>query len=87
MKLAFIHDGHLFYDTESRCYEFAYHELLERYTYLADDIAFIMRTNLISGDRKFIPVPSAVHVVGVPNFKSPKIYLIERKKAEKIVEK
>lgn len=87
MKLTFIHDGPLFYDSEGRYYEFAYHELLERYAYLADDITFMMRTKPISGDRKFTPVPSAVHVVSVPNFKSPKLYLTERKRAEKIVEK
>ena len=36
MKLAFIHDGPLFYDKEGNYYEFAYHELYERYSYLAE---------------------------------------------------
>lgn len=87
MKLTFVHDGPLFFDKDRKYYEFAYHELLERYTYLADDITFMMRTRPISGNRKFTLVPDAVNVVSVPNFKSPKKYFAEKKKAEAIVEK
>lgn len=86
MKLTFVHDGPLFYDKDGNYYEFAYHELLERYSYLADDISFMMRTKPISGDRKFTPVPKAVKVISVPNFKSPKTYFNLKKEAEKIVE-
>lgn len=85
MNLTFVHDGPLFYDEEGKYYEFAYHELLERYSYLADDITFMMRTKPINGNRKFTPVPKEIHVVSVPNFKSPKLYLTDRKKAEAIV--
>lgn len=87
MKLTFVHDGPLFYDGEGRYYEFAYHELLERYSYIADDITFMMRTKPMVGDGKFTPVPETIHVVSVPNFKSPKLYFTERKKAEAIVQK
>lgn len=87
MILTFVHDGPLFYDKEGRYYEFAYHELLERYSYLADEITFMMRTKPISGDRKFTPVPEAVNVVSVPNFKSPKTYFTQKKNAEEIVKK
>lgn len=87
MMLTFVHDGPLFYDKEGRYYEFAYHELLERYSYLADDITFIMRTKPISGDRKFTPVPQDVNVVSVPNFKSPKCYFTQKRKARRIVKK
>ena len=85
MKLTFVHDGPLFYDEEGKYYEFAYHELLQRYSYLADDITFMMRTKPINGNRKFTPVPKEIHVVSVPNFKSPKLYFTEKKKAEVIV--
>lgn len=86
MKLTFVHDGPLFYDKDGNYYEFAYHELLERYSYLADDISFMMRTKPISGDRKFTPVPKAVKVISVPNFKSPKTYFTMKRRAEQIVE-
>lgn len=86
MKLTFIHDGPLFYDADGRYYEFAYHELYERYSYMADDITFMMRTKPISGERKFTEVPDKVNVVSVPNFKSPKTYLREKRNAERIIE-
>lgn len=87
MKLTFIHDGPLFYDKNGKYYEFAYHELQERYSYIAGEITFMMRTKSINGDRKFTPVPAAIHVVSVPNFKSPKLYFSEKKKAEMIVKR
>lgn len=86
MKLVFVHDGPLFYDKEGNYYEFAYHELLQRYSYLADEITFMMRTKPIDGTRKFTPVPKEIKVVSVPNFKSPKLYLKNKPTAEKIIE-
>lgn len=86
MKLTFVHDGPLFYDRDGNYYEFAYHELLERYSYLADEVSFMMRTKPISGDRKFTLVPKKVKVISVPNFKSPKTYFTMKRKAEQIVE-
>ena len=85
MRLTFVHDGPLFYDEEGRYYEFAYHELQERYSYMADEITFMMRTKPINGRRKFTVVPETVQVVSVPNFKSPKLYFTEKKTAESIV--
>lgn len=87
MKLVFVHDGPLFYDNNGNYYEFAYHELFERYSYMADEITFLMRTKSIEGDKKFTLVPSQIRVVSVPNFKSPEMYLKNRKKAEKIIER
>ena len=86
MKLTFVHDGPLFYDNDGNFYEFAYHELFERYSYLADEVYFMMRTKPIDGEKKFTLVPKEVKVIKVPNFKTPKSYFIEKKKAEKIVE-
>lgn len=87
MRLTFVHDGPLFYDDEGKYYEFAYHELLERYSYLANEIIFMMRTKPINGSRKFTPVPTDIKVISIPNFKSPKLYFTEKKKAEAIIEK
>lgn len=87
MKLVFVHDGPLFFDDDGNYYEFAYHELLERYSYMADEITFMMRTKKIDGINKFTPVPKEIKVVSVPNFKSPKLYLKNKKAAEDIVEK
>ncbi|MBO5559438.1 glycosyltransferase family 4 protein [Ruminococcus sp.] len=86
MKLVFIHDGPLFYDKEGNYYEFAYHELYERYSYLADEITFLIRTKPVEG-KSFTPVPPQIKVISVPNFKSPKTILVNKPKAEKIVEK
>lgn len=87
MKLTFIHDGPLFFDDKKNYYEFAYHKLYERYSYMADNITFMMRTKPISEERKFTKVPEQINIVSVPNFKDPKIYFKEKKRAAKIVEK
>ena len=86
MKLVFIHDGPLFYDKEGNYYEFAYHELYERYSYLADEITFMIRTKPVEG-KTFTLVPPQIKVISVPNFKSPKTILVNKPKAERIVEK
>ncbi|SFC82650.1 glycosyltransferase family 4 protein [Ruminococcus albus] len=86
MKLVFIHDGPLFYDKDGNYYEFAYHELYERYSYLADKITFMIRTKPVEG-KNFTLVPPQIKVISVPNFKSPKTILVNKPKAEKIVEK
>ena len=87
MKLVFVHDGPLFFDDNGDYYEFAYHELYERYSYMADEITFMMRTKKIEGENKFTPVPKQINVVSVPNFKNPKLYLKNKKIAQEIVEK
>lgn len=87
MRLTFIHDGPLFYNDDGNYFEFAYHELYERYSFLADEIYFMMRTKKIDSDKNFTPVPEQIKVVSVPNFKSPKVYLKNKKTASAIVEK
>ncbi len=86
MDLVFIHDGPLFYDKDGNYYEYAYHELYERYSYLADNITFMMRTKPVEG-KKFTPVPPQIKVISVPNFKSPRTILVNKPKAERIIEK
>ncbi len=86
-KLIFVHDGPLFYDEDGHYYEFAYHELLERYSYLAGKIEFMMRTKPIEGTKKFTPVPREIEIISVPNFKSPSTVLKNRRKAKNIIEK
>ena len=85
MKLVFVHDGPLFYDENGNYYEFAYHELLQRYSYLADEISFLMRIKPITKKRKFTLVPKDIKVVSVPDFKSIK-NIRKRKDASEIIE-
>ncbi|MBS6956411.1 MAG: glycosyltransferase family 4 protein [Enterocloster asparagiformis] len=86
MKLVFVHDGPLFYDKKGKYYEFAYHELYQRYSYFADNISFLIRTKAILGTNKFTPVPEQIKVVSVPNFKSLKTFLKNKPIAEAIIE-
>lgn len=87
MKLVFIHDGPLFFDDEGNYYEFAYHELFERYSYIANEISFLMRTKRINSVQKFTPVPKDINIISVPNFKSIKLYLKNKNMAEIIIKK
>ena len=87
MELTFVHDGPLFFDKDGNYYEFAYHELLERYSYMADNITFLIRTKPITGSKKFTLVPKEIKVVNVPNFKTPKRYFTKRKQVLEIIEK
>lgn len=83
-KLLFVHDGPIYYDADGQYYEFAYHGLLERYRYLADDITFLMRVEPVTEQTKNTPIPREVHIIGVPNFKDPGKYfkLISRVKRQ-----
>lgn len=85
MKILFVHDGPIFYDEEGNYYEYSFHGLYERYSYIADEVTFLMRTIPISKSTNNTLVPKEVQVIGVPNFKSPKIYFKEKPKAEKII--
>lgn len=85
MELTFVHDGPLFYDEQENYYEFAYHELFERYTYLADNISFLIRTKKIDSWRHYTKVPEEIRVISVPNFKGLKVYFKNKKRAKKIV--
>lgn len=84
-KLIFVHDGPVYYDDQNKYYEFAYHKLLERYSYLADEIYFLIRTSKIEGENKYTLIPEKIGIVSVPNFKSPTKYLKNKAEAEKIV--
>ena len=85
MKLLFVHDGPLFFDKLGNYYEFAYHKLFERYSSLASNISFLMRTNEITKDRTYTLVPKEIGVISVPNFKSISA-LKNIKKAKRIIE-
>ncbi len=87
MKLLFVHDGPLFYDKKGNYYEYAYHGLLERYSYIADEITFLMRTVPLMEQTKNTLVPEKIRVVSVPDFKSPSLYFKEKPRAEKIIER
>lgn len=84
MRLVFIHDGPI-YHKDGRYYEYSYHGLYERYSYLADEIIFLMRVNELPSEERYDIISEQVHIVSFPNFKSPSLYLKNRIKAEKII--
>ncbi len=86
MKLVFVHDGPLFYDKDGNYYEFAYRGLYERYSYLADEITFLIRTKPVDNNRKYTKVPKQINIISVPEFKNIRC-LKNIKYAKKIIEK
>ncbi len=86
-KLLFVHDGPIYYDDNGKFYEVSYHGLLERYQYIANDITFLMRVEPVSEHTRNTLVPEKVHVIGVPNFKNPRIYFKYIKRVRKIIKK
>lgn len=85
LKVAFIHDGPIFVDDRDTYYEYAYHGLLERYSYFADEITFLIRTKRATDCTRFTPLPDEVNVIPVPNYKNPRDYFRFRASAEDIV--
>ena len=85
MRLVFVHDGPLFCDKNGKYHEFSYHGLYERYSYLADDIVFLMRVEPLKEGESYNLVPDEIEVVGFHNFKSPKLYLKYKGAAEKTI--
>lgn len=85
MKLLFVHDGPAFLSDGGDYYEFSYHGLLERYSYLADEIEFLMRVEPLPENASLTPIPNEIEVVAVPNFKSPSSYFRCIKKAKEII--
>ena len=85
MRLVFVHDGPLFYDKNGKYHEFSYHGLYERYSYLADEIVFLMRTEQLPDGETYNIVPDEIKVVGFQNFKSPKRYFKYKGAAEKTI--
>lgn len=86
MKLVFVHDGPLF-ESGGNYYEYAYHNLYERYSYIADEITFLTRVAPIGTNGGLTLVPQAVKVTGVPNTKSPKALIQNSMAANHIIEK
>lgn len=87
MKLLFVHDGPVFRDRDGKCYEYAFHGLYERYSYLADEITFLMRVKPLTEDTKGSLLPEQVKLIEVPDFKTPKTYFTKKREAEHIIEK
>ena len=86
MKLAFIHDGPLF-ESDGGYYEYSYHNLYERYSYIADEITFLIRTAPVGPNSGLTPVPHEIKVTAVPNTKSPKALLRNSAEANQIIQK
>ncbi len=68
----FVHDGPVYRDADGCYYEFAYHNLYKRYSYLASSILFMMRAKKMKGTGHFTKIPEEIRIVAVPNIKSPK---------------
>lgn len=86
MKLIFIHNGPVFYDKNGIYYEYSYHNLYERYSYMADEISFIMRTYPIKETKEYTKIPQEVSIISVPNLMEIKGYISKRNEAKKIIE-
>lgn len=84
MRLVFIHDGPIYYKN-GKYYEYSYHGLYERYSYLAEEIVFLMRVDELPVGEKYELIPEKVQIVNIPNFKSPSLYLKNKKKAKEII--
>ena len=61
MKVLFVHDGPLFYDETGQYYEFAYHNLLERYKMESFSICFIFVNSAPLAEVKFTSSCAAVN--------------------------
>lgn len=87
MRLVFVHDGPVYYDEVGNFYEYTYHGLYERYSYLADEIIFVMRTQPLIKDEGHTKVPKEIQIVSFKNFKAPMLYFRNKKQVEEIIEK
>ncbi len=86
MNLLFVHDGPLYYDDNGVFYEFAYHKLKERYSILAENISFLIRTEKLVGNTSFTAVPKEITIISVPNFKTIRHHFSNKKIAKKIIQ-
>lgn len=88
MRLTFAYDGVLFYDNKGNWYGRNYAVLSSRYNVLSDDITYLMRTKLDDNAvGKMTRMPTDIKVVPVPNIMSPKDYIKNKIKANRIIEK
>lgn len=85
MKLLFIYDGRMFFDSEGNWYSRDFAALPEKYRVLADDITFMMRTKPLSDRSGYMKMPEGIHVVEIPNLAKPNVYIREKRNAAKIV--
>ena len=85
-KVAFIHDGPVFYDDNGLYYEYAYHRLYERYRYLGDEITFAVRTYPLDYNRKYTIIPAEVSIVRIPNINSASGIIKNLGETKKILE-
>lgn len=85
MRLLFIHDGPVYYDENMRYYEYSYHNLLERYKYIAEEITFLMRTAPVENNTYGTLMPDEIKIVSVPNITTVKEYLRNRRHVGRII--
>lgn len=86
-KVLFVHDGPMYINEEGKYFAFAYdNNLKNRYLQLGEKLTFLMRTQKVL-DTNFSEINNGnLLVIDVPNFKSPKLYFQNFKKASQIIE-
>lgn len=88
MRVVFAYDGYLFKDGNGNWYGRNYADLPYRYRILSQDIVFLMRTkNDEKASEKMTPMPQGTVVTEVPNYLSAGVFLKNRIKAYRIIEK
>ena len=87
MKLIFIDDGPIYYDSRGNYYEYAFHGLYDRYRYIADEIIFMIRTAPVTAQTGGTLLHREIKVISIPNFKTPKQYFHNKKTADKIMKR
>ncbi len=87
MNLLFVHDGPIYYDQNGNYYEYAYHGLYERYSYLGEHIYFLMRTSPIEANTNNTILTNKVKVISVPNINGISLYLKNIMEAKKIIKR
>lgn len=64
-----MHIGTFFYDKKRNYYEYVFYGLSERYSYIADEINFLMWTASLTESMNNVFVPKEIRVVSVINSK------------------
>ncbi|WP_455137100.1 glycosyltransferase family 4 protein [Thermophilibacter sp.] len=84
-SVVFVHDGPVFRDELGKYYEFAYQGALDRYSVFAGSVSFLIRSVPLGQNEGFRGLPAEISVIEVPDFKSPTKFLINRRRAERII--
>ena len=85
LKLLFVHCGPLYKDVNGNYYEYSYHGLYERYSYMADKLTFLMEVRLLEKDTENTLLDERIRVVSVPNLTKLSTFLWAYREATRII--